>query len=178
MRGAGKSNISRRLSLLTKRPVLSTDLLIEYENGGKSIPDIIAEIKGGWQAFRQMEFDVVQKICTMDNLIIDCGGGIIVDVADDGTEVFSQRKVDLLKANGRVVWLKGDIERLAAKVKSDQRRPTLDETRSVQEVMQRRLPLYRQATDIVMDIEGKGRRKITRKIYRKFYDQAPPDIAL
>jgi len=92
--------------------------------------------------------------------------------------VFSQRKVDLLKANGQVVWLKGDIERLAAKVKGDLRRPTLDETRSAQEVMQRRLPFYRQATDIVVDIEGKGRRKITRKIYRKFYDQAPPDISL
>lgn len=178
MRGAGKSNISRRLSLLTKRPVLSTDLLIEYENGGKSIPEIIAETNGDWQKFRQMEFDVVQKISAMDNAIIDCGGGIIVDVADDGVEIFSQRKVDLLKANGQVVWLKGDIERLAAKVKGDQRRPTLDETRSAQEVMHRRLPFYQQAADIVMDIEGKRRRKIARKIYRQFYTQDPPDIVL
>ena len=29
MRGAGKSNVSRRLSVLTKRTVLSTDTLIE-----------------------------------------------------------------------------------------------------------------------------------------------------
>jgi len=103
MRGAGKSNISRRLSMLTKRPVLSTDLLIEYENGGKSIPDIIAETNGNWQLFRQMEFEVVQKLSSMDNAIIDCGGGIIVDVADDGTEIYSKRKVDLLKDNGQVV---------------------------------------------------------------------------
>ena len=37
MRGVGKSNLSRRLAVLAKRSVLSTDLLIEYENGGKSI---------------------------------------------------------------------------------------------------------------------------------------------
>lgn len=178
MRGAGKSNISRRLSMLTKRPVLSTDLLIEYENGGKSIPDIIAGTNGDWQLFRQMEFEVVQKISSMDNAIIDCGGGIIVDVADDGTEVYSKRKVDLLKANGQVVWLKGDIERLAAKVKGDQRRPTLDETKSTLELMHRRLPFYQQAADIVLDIEGKRRRKIARKIYRHIYLQDPPDIRL
>ncbi len=178
MRGAGKSNISRRLSFLTKRPVLSTDLLIEYENGGRSIPEIIAATDGNWQLFRQMEFEVVQKLSVIDNAIIDCGGGIIVDVADDGSEVYSERKVDLLKANGQVVWLKGDIECLAAKVKGDQRRPTLDEARSAQEVMQRRMPFYQQAADIVLDIEGKRRRKIARKIYRKFYRQEPENISL
>jgi shikimate kinase len=178
MRGAGKSNISRRLSFLTKRPVLSTDLLIEYDNGGRSIPDIIAESSGDWQAFRQMEYQVVQKIARMDNAIIDCGGGVIVDVDANGTEIYSNRKLELLKANGQVVWLKGDIERLAAKVKGDQRRPTLDETRSAEELMRRRLPFYEKAADIVIDIEGKRRRKITRKIYRRFYDQDPPDITL
>ena len=178
MRGAGKSNISRRLSFLTKRPVLSTDLLIEYDNDGKSIPDIISESNGDWQKFRQLEYQVAQKISAMDNAIIDCGGGVIVDVDDDGTEIYSERKIDLLKANGQVVWLKGDIERLAAKVKGDQRRPTLDETRSAQDLMQRRLPFYEQAADIVIDIEGKSRRKITRKIYRRFYNQDPPEITL
>ncbi len=178
MRSVGKSNISRRLSLLTKWPVLSTDLLIEYENGGKSIQKIIAETDGDWKLFRQMEYQVVQKISNFDNVIIDCGGGIVVDIADDGTEIYSERKVDLLKANGQVIWLKADIERLAAKVKGDQRRPTLDESRSAQEVMQRRIPFYQQAADIVLDVEGKRRRKTARKIYRLIFRQDPPDIVL
>ena len=178
MRGVGKSNISRRLSLLTKWPVLSTDLLIEYENGGRSISEIIAETDGDWQLFREMEYQVVQKISGFDNVIIDCGGGIVVDVADDGTEIYSERKVNLLKAKGQVAWLKGDIERLAAKVKGDRRRPTLDETKSMQEVMHRRLPFYQQAADIVLDVEGRRRRKTARKIYRRIFQLDSPDIIL
>lgn len=178
MRGVGKSNISRRLCLLTKWPVLSTDLLIEYENGGKSIQEIIAEHDGDWRAFRQMEYEVVQKISRFDQVIIDCGGGIIVDVAEDGSEIYSERKVELLKANGRIIWLKADIERLAAKVKGDQSRPSLDDTRSAQEVMLRRLPFYRQAADMIIDVEGRGRRKTARKIYRHIFQQEPPDFSL
>ena len=178
MRGVGKSNISRRLCLLTKWPVLSTDLLIEYENGGKSIQEIMAGNGGDWRKLRDMEFQVVQKISKFDNVIVDCGGGIIVDVADDGSEIYSERKVDLLKANGRVIFLEADIERLAAKVKGDRRRPTLDETKSAEEVMQRRLPYYRQAADLILEVEGMGRRKAARKLYRQIFQQDPPDVTL
>lgn len=178
MRGVGKSNISRRLCLLTKWPVLSTDLLIEYENGGKSIQEIMVENGGDWQAFREMEFQVVQKISKFDNVIVDCGGGIVVDASDDGSEVYSERKVELLKANGKVIWLKADIERLAAKVKGDQRRPTLDETRSAEEVMRRRLPYYQQAADTTLEVDGIGRRKVARKLYRQIFQQDPPEITL
>ncbi len=178
MRGVGKSNISRRLCLLTKWPVLSTDLLIEYENGGRSIQEIMAENGGDWRAFREMEYQVVQKISRFDNVIIDCGGGIVVDVADDGTEIYSQRKVDLLRANGKIIWLKGDIQRLAARVKGDESRPSLDETRSAEEVMLRRLPFYQQAADMVLDVDGRGRRKTARRIYRKIFRQDPPDLTL
>ena len=31
MRGVGKTNIARRVSFLTKRPDMSTDILVEYE---------------------------------------------------------------------------------------------------------------------------------------------------
>jgi shikimate kinase len=178
MRGVGKSNISRRLCLLTKWPVLSTDLLIEYENGGKSIQEIMAENNGDWRAFRQMEYEVVRKIFRFDQVIIDCGGGVVVDVAEDGSEIYSDRKVELLKANGRIVWLQADIERLAAKVKDDQRRPTLDETRSAQEVMRRRLPFYQKSADMILDVDARGRRKAARKIYRQIFQQGPPDIVL
>lgn len=178
MRGVGKSNISRRLSLLTKWPVLSTDLLIEYESGGRSIQQIMADNGGDWQAFREIEFQVVQKISRFDQVIVDCGGGVIVDLAEDGSEIYSERKVELLKENGQIVWLKDDIDYLAAKVKGDQRRPTLDETKSAEELMRRRLPFYEQAADLVLDIEGRGRRKSSRKLYEKIFQESPPDVSI
>lgn len=168
MRGAGKSNISRRLSIMTKRPVLSSDLLIEYENGGRTIQQIVADEDNDWHRFREMEYEVVKKIARMDDVIVDCGGGIIVDLDRDGNEIYSERKVELLRQNGTIIWLRGDISRLAAKVADDPTRPTLDVMRSAEEVMQRRLPFYKQAADIVIDIEGKKRKGLAKKIARRF----------
>ncbi len=167
MRGAGKSKISRRLCVKTKRDVLSTDLLIQYDNDGKSIPQIIEENDGDWRVFRDMEYTIVEKICALDENIIDCGGGIIVDVDDDGNEIFSQRKVDKLRTNGRIIWLKGDIPRLAAKVKGDAKRPSLSETKSAEDIMYRRLPFYEMAADIVIDIEGKAKNELTEEVYEQ-----------
>ncbi len=167
MRGAGKSKVSRRLSLMTKRDVLSSDLLIQYDNGGKSIPEIQAENNGDWRIFRDMEFATIEKITALDGNIIDCGGGVIVDVDEDGNEVYSARKVDLLRKNGRIIWLKGDIKRLAAKVKGDAKRPSLSETQSAEDVMRSRLPFYEKAADMVIDIEDKSRKMVAEIVFEK-----------
>lgn len=171
MRGAGKSNVSRRLAVLTKFPPLSTDMLIEYEQGGKTIPEIIEDQGGDWRAFRDMEYDVICKVTRLDGVIIDCGGGAIVDLDEDGNEVFSERKVNRLKENGIVIWLKGDIKRLAAKTKGSKTRPVLDARKSAEELMQRRLPFYEKAADVIIDIEGKKRRDMAEEIFSKFKSQ-------
>jgi len=170
MRGAGKSNVSRRLAVLTKRTVLSSDTMIEYENGGKTIAEIIAENGGDWHAFRDMEYEVVRKIANMDDVIVDCGGGIIVDLDADGNEVFSTRKVAALKKSGTIVWLKGDIKRLVEKVKNKAARPTLDETRSAEELMHLRMPFYEKAADVIIEIDGKKRPELAEAIVKMFKD--------
>lgn len=171
MRGAGKSNVSRRLAVLTKRTVLSTDTLIEYENGGKTIAEIIAKSKGDWRAFRDMEFAVVKKIANMDGVIVDCGGGVIVDLDKNGNEIYSKRKVDALKKGGVVVWLKGDIKTLVDKVKDKAERPNLDETKSAEEIMRRRLPFYEKAADFTLEIEDKKRPELAEMIVQHFINQ-------
>jgi len=171
MRGAGKSNVSRRLAVLTKRAVLSSDTMIEYEKDGKTIAEIIADNGGDWRAFRDMEYEVVRKIAAMDGVIVDCGGGIIVDLDEDGNEVFSTRKVEALKKSGTIVWLKGDIKRLVEKVKNKAERPTLDETRSTEELMHRRMPFYEKAADVVIEIDGKKRPELAEAIVKLFVNE-------
>lgn len=155
MRGAGKSNVSRRLGFLTKRPVLSTDVLVEYETG-MTIPDYVAE--HGWASFRTRELAIVERIGAMEGVIVDCGGGIVVDLDPaSGEEVFSDRKVRALRDRGPVVWLRGDIDRLAAKTAGDPLRPQLDATRDAADIMRRRLPFYEAAADHVIDVESRKR---------------------
>lgn len=166
MRGVGKSNLSRRLAVLAKRSVLSTDLLIEYENGGKSIAQIVAESKDGWRAFRELEYEVVKKAVGLDGIILDCGGGVVVDLDEHGDEVFSKRKVALLRKSGTVIWLKGDIARLAKKTRGDERRPNLDQRQGLEAIMRRRLPFYKRAADLTIDIDGRKRDELAGAIFK------------
>lgn len=165
MRGVGKTNIARRLSFATKRPVMSTDVLIQYDTG-QSIPDFVAD--HGWAAFRDTEYEVVRKVSRLDGLIIDAGGGIVVDLDNTGQEVYSSRKVDLLRDNGEVVFLCGDIERLANKVAGDPNRPELDASRAAADLMHARLPFYQAAADWTIDVEGRERSDIADEIVTRY----------
>lgn len=165
MRGVGKTNIARRVCFLTKRPVMSTDVLVEYDSG-QPIPAFVEQ--HGWSAFREAEYEVVRKLAALDGLIIDAGGGVLVDLDDDGKEVFSHRKVDLLKSGGQIVFLSGDIERLAAKVTGDPRRPVLDARTPAADLMRARLPFYRAAADWVIDVEGRQRGDIAGEIAARY----------
>jgi shikimate kinase len=164
VRGVGKTNIARRLSFRLKRPVMSSDLLVEYETG-TTIADFVAT--QGWEAFRDREYEVVSKLSHLDDLIIDAGGGVVVDLRD-GTEVYSERKVNVLKRHAQIIFLRGDIDRLAAKVADDPRRPTLDARRDAADLMRARLPFYEAAADWTIDVEGQDRGDIATAIAARY----------
>lgn len=165
MRGVGKSNVARRLSVLTKRPVMSTDVLIEYESG-LPVPEFVAE--RGWEEFRHLEFEILEKLAEMDGLIVDCGGGAVVDLDAAGDEVFSARKVQTLRNGGPIVFLNGDIARLAAKTAADPSRPVLDTRRTAEQVMRAREPFYEQAADWTIFVERDTRQAAAEVIAAKY----------
>ena len=169
MRGAGKTNVSRRLSLMSKRPTMSTDELTAYETG-MGIPEMVAA--HGWPYFRDLEFRVLEKLSKCDGFIVDCGGGIMVDLNPEGCEILSERKVAILRSLGPIVWLRGDISRLAQKAARSSGRPTLDPSRSAVELMERRLPWYEDLADFTIDIETKSRQAITETIVRKVINES------
>lgn len=175
MRGVGKSNISRRLGFLTKCPVLSTDVLATYESG-LSIPDLVAA--QGWPAFRDLEHHIVARLTALPTAIIDCGGGIVVDLADGGNECFSERNVARLRQLGPVVWLRGDVARLVAKTAADPNRPTLDERQDALAMMARRQPWYESAADVIIDVEGRKRSHIAVELALQFAAELGLDPAL
>jgi len=162
MRGAGKSNVSRRLAVMTKRPVFATDTMVEYEAGGRSIAEIVAD--EGWPAFREREYAVLAKVLRMDGVIIGAGGGLVVDLDADGCEVLSERKVSALRASGPVIWLRGDVERLVEKVAAKGDRPPLTGPSQVLATMLARQPFYQRAATHTIDIEGKRREDVALEI--------------
>ncbi len=168
MRGAGKTNVARRLSLMSRLPTLSTDTLIEYE-AGRTITELIAAADGGWRQFRELEYAVVTKVCRLDGIIVDCGGGVIVDLDESGAEVLSTRKVDALRSRGPIIWLRGDIAALAAKADASRAsRPALSTQRSTEELMRLREPFYEAAADVVLPISPGRRQAVARQIYLRY----------
>ncbi len=167
MRGVGKSNVARRLSVLTKRPVMSTDLLVEYQFG-KTIPELISDSGGDWRVFRDAEFIVVQQLAALDGIIVDCGGGVIVDLDEDETEIYSARKLEALRSAGPVVWLQGDIARLAAKTADDPTRPSLHAQKSAEQIMRSRLPFYEEAADFSIFVERGARQAVAQAIAENY----------
>ena len=141
---------------------MSLDDLIVYEAGGASIPAIVDE--RGWRGFRELEFEVCVKAGrAFDGFaLIDAGGGVVTDLDENGEEVFSQRKVDALKAKGGViVFLDRDVDYLIERIAGDSNRPDLNASKSFREIMERRLPWYKKAADFIVDGGGERRERTT-----------------
>lgn len=166
-RGVGKTRTARRLGILLHRPVVSTDVLVSYECGGKSVAQIIRQKGGGavaWRFFREKEFEILKKIAHLKEVIVDCGGGIVVDIDKKGGERGSSRKIRLIRKNAVVVWLKGDPEKNADK---DSRRPALSTSQSPMEIMKRRKPFYARAAHATVRVDKLGAKTIAQRILKR-----------
>ncbi len=111
--GAGKSVVAKNLAAILKREVVSTDQFIE-DKEKRPISQIFKE--SGEAYFRQVEKDVVALLSKRKNLIIDCGGGVVIN----------QQNIDNLKKEGIVFYLSTSPEVIYDRVKGQGHRPLLD----------------------------------------------------
>lgn len=167
-RGVGKSKVSRKLSKLCGMSVISTDMVACYELGGKTIPDFIQECKGDWRAFRDLEYQILKKLISANNIIVDCGGGIIFDLDEKGKEILSIRKVEILRKLGKIIALNQKISYLKEKVKEDSSRPILSNNESYEQILQRRIPLYNSIADVQLYIGDMETEEVAKWIYKDY----------
>ncbi len=140
--GAGKSEVGKALAQRLGRKFIDLDFLIE-KRAGKSISRIFLE--DGEAAFRELEVEVTKEISQVDNSVIACGGGIILN----------QVNIDRLRRKAVIVYLSADPSLLLKRVQgSEDLRPLLkgeDKERRVRELLSFREPLYKRAADIEVD---------------------------
>ena len=133
--GAGKTGVSLYLAEVLKRRRVSTDELIETKEK-RSIVQIFQD--SGEEYFRRMEKEIVEELALAENLIIDCGGGIILQ----------QENLDRLKKNGILVYLSASPQMVYERVKNNSQRPLLnvaDPQAKILELLQARKFYYEQA---------------------------------
>ena len=91
MMASGKSRVGRILAARLKWPVLDLDQVIE-ERTGQSIEELF-EVHGE-SHFRALEFEAMQELLQMNNLIIATGGGtpchhdLITNMIDTGLTIY------------------------------------------------------------------------------------------
>lgn len=152
--GSGKSTISKELEKETRKEIIETDKEIEKKLGVK-ISKIFAE--QGEEKFRELEKEILKELEGVENKIISCGGGIILD----------PENVKLLRKNCILVWLWAPLEEIIKRVEKDSTRPLLnvqDREGEIKKIMEKRKMKYAKASDIVINCNGKKPEEIVKKI--------------
>lgn len=132
-RGTGKSSIGAALGRALGWPVVSTDTLV-VERLGHPIAEFVAA--RGWARFRAIEREVVIDAAERDRVVIDTGGGAVLD----------PESREALKARGFVVWLRASPTTIADRIARDGGRPALrageTATSEIETVLAEREPIY------------------------------------
>jgi len=139
MMGSGKTMIAAALAKKLNVPHVSTDMLIRQE-AKTGIKDIVAQ--KGWEHFRQLEHKAVAQAAAQDGVVIDCGGGVVLE----------PKNMELLRKNGIIFYLEAPPEALYKRLKGDPHRPLLqvaDPLAELTTIYNERLPLYNQADHII-----------------------------
>lgn len=133
--GTGKTAVARKLSEKLGIKYVSTDDLIK-EREKADIADIFA--KKGEAYFRKVERSVIEGASTMENIVLDAGGGAVMDPDN----------VKDLKKKGIIVclWVEPDI--ILERTKKYTHRPLLNVDNplaKIKELLAVRKPFYDRA---------------------------------
>ena len=145
LRGTGKSSLGRRLAIALRRPFFDTDLLIEQQIG-EPIPQYVGRL--GWDAFRDLEHQVICQVAQQRGAVISSGGGVLTFT----------RNVEVLKPSGIIILLAADPAKLAKRLERSYARPPLTDQPNLEAEMSalwaQREPLYRKVCDLVLGVDA------------------------
>jgi shikimate kinase len=136
--------VGNLLARKLNRETISMDVEI-VKKAGMSIPEFVEQ--NGWPKFRDLETEVAQELADRDNIIVDCGGGVIE----------RSENIPALRTNGVIFWLQASVDVVVSRIADGTERPALTEgktfTEEVAEVLERRTPLYSEAAQHIINTD-------------------------
>lgn len=133
--GCGKTTVGRVLAKRTGMPFVDMDNYIE-EKVGMTVSEIFA--KYGEDHFRNLEHEAAKELAEKNGCVISAGGGTLI----------YERNVEALRKSCRIVLLDVPLDTIKYRLRNDKKRPLLqrpDKDKAMQELFDRRMPLYRAA---------------------------------
>ena len=153
--GCGKTSVSIAMNQLYGKNIVEVDDRIIAKEG-RSINQIFAE--SGENYFRDLETEMLKELADEDNIIVSCGGGMVL----------REENRRLMKETGVIIWLDATPETILDRVKDDDSRPNLKGKKNVKDIealKNKRADAYAEAADIKVDTDGKTIREVAKEIY-------------
>lgn len=140
--GTGKTAVGRALAQKLRKDFIELDAVIE-KNAGQSIPEIFR--RDGETGFRELEIKAVRDVSVKKNVVIACGGGIVLNTIN----------IDRLKKGCVIICLTAAPSVILKRTASDRGgRPLLnvaDRAQEIKKLLDFRRPFYTRAADIIVN---------------------------
>lgn len=131
MPGCGKSTIGKRVAKQLNKEFIDSDNEI-VKREGISIPEIFERL--GEEGFRKIESQVIAELSLKQNCVIATGGGVILN----------KRNIELLKENGRIIFIDRPIDFLV----TSKDRPLSQNREMLEKRYNERYDIYKALADV------------------------------
>lgn len=161
--GTGKSAVARLLSCNLKRETIDLDTFIE-EREKRKITNIFT--KDGEAYFRKVEKKLLEELSGCKDLIVSCGGGVVLD----------EENIKIMKENGIIICLYARPEVILKRTKGSGHRPLLNVANpkeKIEELLVLRAPFYAKA-DYTIDSSDIGVSTVVDFIIKNILPNALP----
>jgi shikimate kinase len=156
--GTGKTAVGRVLAGKLGKQFIELDHLIE-QKVGKTIPEIFQQ--DGEIGFRELEIEAAKEVADKKNVVIACGGGIVLNKIN----------IDRLRKECIIVYLTASSGIVLERTSNDKNgRPLLvvsDRASQIKELLKFRQPFYERAADIKIDTTKLNIDSVAEKIIKK-----------
>jgi shikimate kinase len=152
--GTGKTTVGKLLAEKLGKTFIETDELIA-KRVGKSIHRIFEE--DGETRFRELEREVIKEVTEMKNVVISCGGGVVLD----------RINIERLKMNAVLILLTTSPEVILKRTSNENGRPLLNAVsrlEEIKELLEFRKLFYNSAADFTIDTTNLEINEIVDKI--------------
>ena len=165
--GTGKTAVGQLLAERLGSNFVELDSLIE-QKAGKSIPGIFQQ--DGEITFRELEIEATKEVAKGRNMVIACGGGVVLNKIN----------TDRLRQNATMVYLTASPEVILERVASEEgQRPLLEVDNpalTIREMLRFRKPFYERAADIKIDTSKLDINAISEQIIGKLKEDEGFDL--
>ena len=156
--GTGKTVAGKLLARKLRKEFVELDSLIERK-AGRIITEIFQQ--EGEMAFRELEIEVAREVSGRKNVVIACGGGVVLNKIN----------IDRLSKECLIVYLTASPSVILQRTSNSiNKRPLLNtgnRTRAVRKLLESRKPFYEQAADITIDTSKLDINSVVEQIINK-----------